>query len=1760
MLKLKGILSRLPGGLLSVLTVLAILWLTLAPDPLPDNELPMFPGADKICHGIMFGGLVFCMMLDRMRRRDWRRDSVGFGLFAFIFSALFGVGIEYAQSYMALGRSFELWDMVADAAGALLTAVLWLLFQKRWTAGAPSKNSDNPDSSDNSDSSDKPQKKRRLTAWVRIPLKTLMWILIVVLLIPVLLYVPPVQTFVVDTACRIVSNSTGMKIEVGRFRLRFPLDVALDRVNIIEASGDTMVRAKSLIADVKLLPLIDGNIDVKRLRLIDGRYNMVSADSSLLMKIDAGLLDVSPGAQFDLGKMHLLLDRAELDRANVQLYMDVWKSKPTPKDTTSGGMLIKARELKCRDLTFGMSLLPTIDTIAVHATTLDLADGVVDLEHSIVTVRRAALADGSATYLTPTPEFVASHPAPVDTVADEEPSAPFTVRLDSVSLDRFTALYGTKGVTPQPGFDASYIKVSDLSLGLTDFYNQLSTLRLPIQRISGRERCGLTITGGSGLVALESAEESDELALVLGNLHLRTTGSRIDAEARIPFTIFDMKPDAEMSADITASLGQGDIAAFMPDMRRYLDAIPNRQPIALQVDATGSLNDLKVKTLRADIPSALSLFASGSAVNPLQWRKMRAQLKLDGELTNPALVDKIAGPMDFTIPALKITGTATADHGDFGADIDLTTSAGDLAANGHVGLNSERYSVNLHTHALDISRFMPDLEIGPVTAGITAAGAGFDPTRPHAKTDIEALVSSIVYKGKPYSDIRLLGWLDNGEFDLELHSPNRAADLNIAASGTIDNGLYTFDVRGNVNALDLQEIGLTETMCSGSVDFRANGTAEPAKWIYNADLDVSNLDWNLPDQYYHLPAALQATVSSTENSATLLLHSDRTDASVEAAAGIKQLIDGFTATAAELDRQIKARSLDVAALHADLPPITLAVNASGRGLLSQLLSPQGMSVDTVWANLSTDSLINGYVGVRGLNTGSLRIDTVGVSLAERNSMLDYRVNVGNRPGAFDEFARVNVLGYLGDNRASMSIRQQNIKGETGYRIGLTAALMDSTVTVHFIPLRATIAYLPWTLNDDNHVDVNFGVHPMQVDANLEAYSNESSIKLLTQPSAEGDEELYVHLNNIRIQDFLSLNVFAPPIKASVSSDLHVKYFGKGFGGKGSVAVNDFYYDRQRVGDFSLGLLAGVDFDGNTNARVTLDVNGNPAAALDTKLRTDSVTDKMRVEELCVKLTQFPLSIANAFLGKKTAQLSGSLNGDMDLTGTIDEPRLNGFLSFEKAKVKIPFIGSSLTLDTVPITVSENVVNFNSFDVWGANKNPLTLDGTVDAASLNDIKIDLGLNARNFQVMNNDRRARSDLYGKLFLNLAASAKGNLKRLNVNADVTLLSSTNVTYALPDDPTAIAESNMGDVVKFVQFNDTVTPRAVEEAPSSMAVRVNADLNIQPGAQATVLLSSNGTDRVELQPSGSLNYFMNYMGDMRLNGQLQLGNGFARYNIPVIGDKMFIFDPGCYVMWNGELMNPILNIHAYDEVKATVKDDGSSSRLVKFKVGLNATGRLEQPQVNFDLSTDEDMTVQNQLKSMSADQRSQQAMNLLLTGTFSASGVKASANDTNMLYSFLESTLNEWAAKNIRGVDLSFGINQFKNTVEGERQTSTSYSYQVSKSLFNNRFKIVVGGNYTTDASADENFEQNLISDISFEYMLRQTQTSSMYVRLFRHTGWESVLEGEITETGAGFVMKRRLDNLKDLFRFRRRRNNNNAATDVSPVTDTIPQTPAK
>ena len=1571
-----------------------------------------------------------------------------------------------------------------------------------------------------------PKRKRHLirSPWIRRPLKVLGCLVIFVLLIPVLLYLPPVQDFAVRTATKLVADKTGMNIGIERLRLKFPVNLSLSGVSVVEASGDTMVMAREALVDVKLRPLIGLDVQIKRLRLRDGYYRMLSPDSSMLMKIKAGLLEVDDKSWANMKTSTISLNEAKLRDGDVFLSMDVWKQTSTPKDTTSTPFYITAKKLAIENMLFTMTMLPTIDTLRFNAGNLILEDGVIDLRTMTIRMADVTASHGDALMLAPSPEYVKEHPAPApDTTA--APSEPTTIVADRITLTDFNARYAVQDAPAVKGFNAGDIRVSGLDIELENFYNQATNISLPITYLKGMEQCGLTITEGTGVFSMDSA------GMKLRDFDIRTPFSHIQATAAIPNALLAFESSALLDVDINASLGMNDINSFMPDLSAYTSVVPATTPLNASVKAMGQLGDADIERFDVALPGTLSLRAKGKAKNALDMKELVANLDFDGELRRPDIVRKFVDLNGINIPTLNIRGKASANRENYMADFRLTTPQGNLAADGHVGMNSERYDVKAAVHSLNVGYFMGDKTIGPVTASLSASGAGFNPEKRGAHTDVRLDLASALYNGHSIKDITLLATLANEDFTLRAKSPNPVLSFDIEGSGRISENLYQADITADIHNVDLMALGLSETKNSGGAILHLDGTASPHTWIYDVDLDVNSVDWHLPDQDISIPDSVALKFVSTPYDVRCLLGARGADLQFLSSVGLESLIKKFTEVSAMIPTVIKDRRLDVPQLEAKLPPFTLTADVRGNGIVSQFLTPSKMGIGDLSVKLSKDSLINGDLVLNTFRTESMRLDTITIDIRSRGNLLDYMIHLGNRPGTFDDFADVRMSGYMGENRLSAYLVQHNIKKKMGYRLGFTASIADSVMSLRFTPLKATIAYLPWTFNMDNYID--YTLTSRKVNANLEASSDRSSILLRTEKNEKGQDNLHLNLKNIYAEDFLHMMLNPPPVKAVLNSDMNVRYTGTALVGKGTLDISDFFYDRKRVGNFNFTLAAGMGNKGKSAGKVGLLVDGKEAAAVQFILAPDSVNPAggLVAERLKLILTKFPLAIANPFFPPETMKVSGALDGDMSLSGSFTDPKLNGSISCDSVGLFVNMLGTRFHFDRDPITVTDNVLDFHQFDIYAVNKNPLTIRGTVDATKMSDVKLDLSAKASNIQLVGN--KGNADVSGKLFTDLDASVKGPMSRMNIDATVNVLPATDVTYNMVMAANSLSGDRGADgVVKFVNFSDSTQVAKADSLTSTMGMRVTAKAILSQGMQVTVNLGDQG--KVECNPSGTLNYFQNFVGDMKLNGTLYTGNGYANYSIPVIGKKNFTFDQNSHITWNGDIMNPTLAITATDQLKASIQMSGNT-RLVNFLVTLKIGNTLSAPSVVFDLSTDDDMSISNELQSMTPDQRMQQAMNLLLTGSYTGPSAKSVGSNiaTSSLFSFLSSTVNKFLADNVKGVDINLGVDQYQTGTNGDMNTNTSYSYQVSKSLLNNRFKIIVGGNYT-DGSANENFQQNLISDLAFEYILRQTNNMSLNARLFRHTGYESVLEGEITETGVGLSLRRRLAYFTEITHF--------------------------
>lgn len=118
-------LRWIPPYQLTLLVVLVILYLTLLPKPFGEEEIPLFPGADKIAHCCMFGGLALTFIFER--KRIDKALTLKQALLASAVVSLFGIAVEFIQDAMHMGRSGDIFDSIADTVGAFAAVPLCYL-------------------------------------------------------------------------------------------------------------------------------------------------------------------------------------------------------------------------------------------------------------------------------------------------------------------------------------------------------------------------------------------------------------------------------------------------------------------------------------------------------------------------------------------------------------------------------------------------------------------------------------------------------------------------------------------------------------------------------------------------------------------------------------------------------------------------------------------------------------------------------------------------------------------------------------------------------------------------------------------------------------------------------------------------------------------------------------------------------------------------------------------------------------------------------------------------------------------------------------------------------------------------------------------------------------------------------------------------------------------------------------------------------------------------------------------------------------------------------------------------------------------------------------------------------------------------------------------------------------------------------------------------------------------------------------------------
>lgn len=678
--------------------------------------------------------------------------------------------------------------------------------------------------------------------------------------------------------------------------------------------------------------------------------------------------------------------------------------------------------------------------------------------------------------------------------------------------------------------------------------------------------------------------------------------------------------------------------------------------------------------------------------------------------------------------------------------------------------------------------------------------------------------------------------------------------------------------------------------------------------------------------------------------------------------------------------------------------------------------------------------------------------------------------------------------------------------------------------------------MPFKLNPENYVEVR-SLKSLSADLKLTGPENAA----LWIHSNADSTELAVEINQIDLQQ-LSRFAAIPDMQGRVNVALRYVPSDVSYLIAADANIDNLIFRGQPVGEL---LLNGVYLPLDNN-RHRFDAhfyhNESELATVSAFYRQPQQKQAQGTIDGTMQFDRIPLNELNPFFGG-AVDMQGVLRGRLTLESRDRGPIWNGYLQLDSTSMYVRAVGTRFRFDDQEVDIKDSKLRLTKYGIYTTGGNPFTISGTVDLSKPMKETADLRLAAQDMLLIDApDGAPGAMLYGRLPIDLNLTARGPLRALKVRGGVHVRSGTNVTYVMPDANDEL-QDNFAGLVSFTYFSDTV-PQRIRDIERQNAARTSSiggldaqlTLRVDPTARLKVDMGGAGerSNRIELRGGGDLSFHYTPLGDMNMSGRYTLSGGLIRYSIPVIPLTDFTIQDGSYVEWQGDLMNPYLNLTALTRQRSTVNLDGRS-QMVDFNVGLQVRQQLRNIALKFILEAPKNGTVQTQLAAMGEEERSKQAIGLLVTGVYLAqSGTGNEHLDVGTaISSLLQREINNMLGSLGGDVPFSFDVNTYDGTDGKGRRID--YLGRFYMGFLKERIYTTLGMRYSTNDPVMGN--RLYLDEASLEYRL--DADGSRFVKVYNQTDYENLFEGEIRKTGLSAIFRRKVKRLADLFDFRKRRN---------------------
>ncbi len=1509
-----------------------------------------------------------------------------------------------------------------------------------------------------------------------------------IIMVPILLFVslsllfyfPPFQRWAVRQATSYASDKYHMQISVGDVRLKFPLDLSLDHVKVLQPNDslphvtDTVADISHLIVDIQLRPLLHQQVMVDELSFDSLHVNTANFIHEARIRGKVGHLDLQAHG-IDLGKELVNIEQVLLRDAHLSIEL----SDTVPPDTTPKNNFWKINIAKLKTDNTRLDVHMPGDTMSVKALLGDVTgtQAHLDLYKNLYRVRHLDWKKGALDY--------------------------------------------DRNFEPRSkGIDYAHLSLDRLQLLADSFYYCDSKLNVRIRRGTFHEKSNLIVD------SLQGRFDMDSTQLALSQMRFRTrSGTALGLNYKMDTNAFDEVSPGSFDALAHGQISRQDLMLIVGSNlpARIRQHYPNK-PLILAGRVHGNLEKLRMKDLHVAMPGVLKGRVDGFVGNLNDTDRLRADLNANAKAQDISFVNRLLDRdtrKNVRIPGgIGFDGNVRVNGQQYASRFVATQGGGSLRGNVAYDMKHDAYNAALTAHAFPLHHFLPHQSLAPFSGDLTLHGQGTDLMSVRSNLTANVRIRRFSYAGYDLSGISGNAHIGKGRVLADVIARNRYLQghfqVNALNNSRRFNGTVIADVeRADLYGLRLSEEPMTVALC-GHLDINSDLRHQHA-----ARGTLSDITLRTKNQVYR-PDDVLLDVLSARNNTQAMVSSGDFSLNLNAASGYEQLFHSGNRLMSEVKRQLKERHIDQARLRAHLPLAHIYLNSGKDNMVAKLLNHYGYGFDKAFVDFDSSPILglNGNMHVDSLVADSFQIDTVQFNVHSDDSTMTYAAQLRNNKKNPKYVFNALLDGQLTEGGTSIRTRIYDANDKLGVRMALLGNMEKHGISFHLFDDNPIIGYKEFDVNDSNYI---FLGDDRRISANMVLQAKDGMGVQITSNdhNAEALQDVTLSMNQFSIGEALSVIPFMPHITGVLNGDFHLIQTASQLSVSSSVKVDDMTYEGSRMGDLGSEFTYMPRPDGGHFVDGILIHNGNEVGTLQgTYLpQGDGVLDAT------LNLNRLPMDLVNGFIPDKIIGFRGYAEGDLSLRGSLSHPDVNGEVYLDSTYMYSEPYGVEVHFANDPVDIKNSRLLFENFEIFSHNDRPLNVQGYYDFSDMNRMMLDIRMRADNYLLIDAKENARSDAYGQAYVNFLGRMSGPVDNMQLRGRLDVLGTTDLKYNLKDSPLS-TDNRLEGLVEFTNFNDTI--EQIISRPPLTGLNMDLTINVDEGAHVDCYLNADHTNYVDLIGGGDMRLQYNVVDGPRLRGRYTIGSGEMKYSLPVIPLKTFTINDGSYIEFTGDPMNPRLNLTATENTRVTVEDDSGQGRAVEFNCGVVVTKTLQDMGLEFIISAPEDMTISNQLQAMSKEDRGKVAVTMLTTGMYLADGNTRGFSMNSALSAFLNSQINQISNKALRTLDVSIGVD---NSINSAGAVHTDYSFKFAKRFWNNRLRIVIGAKLSSGANLPTD-NDTFFDNVTFEYRL--TPTSNQYLRLFYQRDDYDWLEGNVSKFGVGYMWKRKLNHFKDIFRF--------------------------